>query len=116
MKDEQLYIDGQLVDIGTDTKIKLCIKSNLLRDVSKIVSNNTYTIKLPKTARNQRILQHTDLVQSGNNYPYRKHSARYFCNGVELIKNGNVFVLAVSAEAYRGFYCLGAISGILRAG
>lgn len=99
MKDEQLYIDGQLVDIGTDTKIKLCIKSNLLRDVSKIVSNNTYTIKLPKTARNQRILQHTDLVQSGNNYPYRKHSARYFCNGVELIKNGNVFVLAVSAEA-----------------
>lgn len=99
MKDEQLYIDGQLVDIGTDTKINLCIKSNLLRDVSKIVSNNTYTIKLPKTARNQRILQHTDLVQSGNNYPYRKHSARYFCNGVELIKNGNVFVLAVSAEA-----------------
>lgn len=99
MKDEQLYIDGQLVDIGTDTKINLCIKSNLLRDVSKIVSNNTYTIKLPKTVRNQRILQHTDLVQSGNNYPYRKHSARYFCNGVELIKNGNVFVLAVSAEA-----------------
>lgn len=99
MKDEQLYIDGQLVDIGTDTKINLCIKSNLLRDVSKIVSNNTYTIKLPKTTRNQGILQHTDLVQSNNNYPYRKHTARYFRNGVEVIKNGNVFVLAVSAEA-----------------
>lgn len=99
MIDERLYIDGVLVDIGTDTKITLDIKSNLFRDVSKIVSNNSYTVKLPKTVRNQMIFDHTDLVQANTGYPYLRHTARYFRNGVEVIKDGRASVLAVSETA-----------------
>ena len=99
MTDERLYIDGVLVDIGTDTKITLDVKSNLFRDISKIVSNNTYTVKLPKTVRNQMILEHTDLVQSDGDYPYLFHQARYFRNGVEVIKDGRATILAVTDEA-----------------
>lgn len=99
MTDERLYIDGVLVDMGTDTKITLDIKSNLFRDISKIVSNNTYTVKLPKTVRNQMVLKHTDLVQSQGDYPYKRHAAHYFRNGVEVIKDGIVSVLSVSNEA-----------------
>ena len=51
MNDERLYIDGELVDIDDTTKITMDIKSNLFRDVSQIVSNSTYTVKLPKTVR-----------------------------------------------------------------
>lgn len=87
------------MDMGTDTKITLDIKSNLFRDISKIVSNNTYTVKLPKTVRNQMVLEHTDLVQSQGDYPYNRHTARYFRNGVEVIKDGIVSVLAVTSEA-----------------
>ena len=64
MKDQQLYIDGVLVDIDDKTKITLDIKSNLLRDISKLTSNSTYTVKLPKTVHNQRIFEHADIVQS----------------------------------------------------
>lgn len=99
MTDERLYIDGVLVDMGTNTKITLDVKSNLFRDISKIVSNNTYTVKLPKTVRNQMVLEHTDLVQSRGDYPYKRHTARYFRNGVEVIKDGIVSVLSVSNEA-----------------
>lgn len=48
MRNEMLFVDGELVDLGEDTKITLNLKSNLLSDLSKIVSNNSYTIKLPK--------------------------------------------------------------------
>ena len=48
---DELYINGDKVDVG-DTDISLNYKSNLLTDISKIVSNNSYTIKLPKTAKN----------------------------------------------------------------
>lgn len=99
MTDERLYIDGQLVDIGNDTKITMNIKSNLFRDVSKIAANNTYTIKLPKTVRNQMIFQHSDLVQSKDGFAYKMHTARYFRNGVEIIKNGRASVLKVSDDA-----------------
>ena len=100
MTDERLYIDGVLVDMGTNTKITLDVKSNLFRDISKIVSNNTYTVKLPKTVRNQMLLEHTDLVQSDGDYPYSFHQARYFRNGVEVIKDGRATILAVTDEAF----------------
>ena len=99
MNDERLYIDGELVDIDDTTKITMDIKSNLFRDVSQIVSNSTYTVKLPKTVRNQMILKHSDLVQARDNYPYLMHTARYFRNGVEIIKNGRLTILQVTDTA-----------------
>lgn len=99
MNDERLYIDGELVDIDDTTKITMDIKSNLFRDVSQIVSNSTYTVKLPKTVRNQMILKHSDLVQAKDNYPYLMHTARYYRNGVEIIKNGRLTILQVTDTA-----------------
>lgn len=99
MKDERLYIDGELVDIGIDTKITMDIKSNLFRDVSKIISNSTYTVKLPKTVRNQMIFRHSDLVQAKGETVYKMHVVRYFRNGVEVIRNGRATVLQVSNDA-----------------
>lgn len=43
MRNEMLFIDGELVDLG-ESKITLKSQSNLLSDLSKIVSNNSYTI------------------------------------------------------------------------
>lgn len=99
MTNQQLYIDGELVDLGEDTTITLSIKSNLFREISDIVSNNTYTIKLPKTVRNQRIIGHADLVQNGGStYPYAYHTAQYFRGGVQLIKNGRAAVMSVGED------------------
>lgn len=99
MTDQRLYIDGELVDLGEDNSITLSIKSNLFRDITEIVSNNTYTVKLPKTVRNQRIIGHADLVQNGGStYPYAYHTAQYFRGGVQLIKNGRAAVMSVGDE------------------
>lgn len=95
MIDQRLYIDGVLADIDDDTKITLDIKSNLLRDVSKIVSNATYTVKLPKTVHNQALVGHADKLNGGNNYPYKMHHARYFRNGVEIINDGRAVLLSI---------------------
>lgn len=96
MVEQRLYIDGKLVDIDDDTKLTLNIKSNLFQDVSKIVSNRTFSVKLPKTVRNQRIFEHADKVQDGGGgFPYKMHSARYFRNGVQLIGDGRAVCLSV---------------------
>lgn len=97
MKDEQLYIDGELADIDENTKITLNYKSNLFRDVTKIVSNNSYTVKLPKTVRNMKIFKHVKLDER---FPYKEHSVKYLRSGVEVIKNGRLFVLNVTNKAF----------------
>ena len=98
MTDERLYIDDELVDLGSETKITLNIQSNLLRDVTRIASNSTYSVHLPKTPRNQRILKHVDMVQEKSEYAYRFHKARYYRNGVELIRDGRVTILKATGK------------------
>ena len=96
MRNDLLFIDGELVDLDDSTKITLNYKSNLFTDLSKIVSNNSYTIKLPKTVRNQRIIKHSDLPACITDYPRKFHPARYFRNGVEIIPNGKAVFMSGS--------------------
>lgn len=96
MMEQQLYVDGVLMDITEDMSITLDIKSNLFRDVTNITANNTYTINLPKTVHNLTVLEHADKPKALTNYPYNFHVCRYFRNGVEIIKNGRLTLLSVS--------------------
>lgn len=95
MTDQQLYIDGILMDMSEETAITLDIKSNLFRDITKMTANTTYTINLPKTAHNMAVLELAGKPSTSSKYPYIFHTARYFRNGLEIIRNGRASVLSV---------------------
>lgn len=92
---EMLFIDGQMVDLGEDTNITLNFKSNIFADLSKIVGNNSYTIRLPKTVKNMRIIGNADAPASSSEFPRSYHECRYFRNGVEIVSNGRAVLLSV---------------------
>lgn len=80
---EELYIKGESVDLG-DGEITLNFKSNLLGDISKITASNSYTIKLPRTNKNIRLLDFPD-VAGHESYMMRDYfNAEYYRNGVKL--------------------------------
>lgn len=80
---EELYIKGESVDLG-DSEITLNFKSNLLGDISKITASNSYTIKLPRTNKNIRLLDFPD-VAGHESYMMRDYfNAEYHRNGVKL--------------------------------
>ena len=95
MTRDELYINGDKVDVG-DTDISLNYKSNLLTDISKIVSNNSYTIKLPKTAKNLALIECSHLPSSTTKFPYLKHVGNVLRNGIIIVKDANVVLLSVS--------------------
>lgn len=95
MTDQQLYIDGILMDMSEETAITLDIKSNLFRDITKMTANTTYTINLPKTAHNMAVLEFAGKPSTSSKYPYIFHTARYFRCGLEIIRNGRASVLSV---------------------
>ena len=96
--EQALYIDGVAMDIDSDTSVTLTIASNLFRDITKMTANSTATIRLPRTARNSKVLGHADVVQSGTVIPYEKHSCRYFRGGVEVIRDGQAVLLSVAEK------------------
>lgn len=80
---EELYIKGESVDLG-DSEITLNFKSNLLGDISKITASNSYTITLPRTNKNIRLLDFPD-VAGHESYMMRDYfNAEYYRNGVKL--------------------------------
>jgi len=97
MTRDELYINGVKADLGK-TDISLNYKSNLLTDISKIVSNSSYTIKLPKTAKNMALIECSHIPSSTSRYPYLKHKGTVLRNGIEIIKDANV-VLLKSADS-----------------
>lgn len=97
MRDE-LYIDGKKADVDDNTSISLNYKSNFLTDISKIVSNNSYTIKLPKTANNLRIIEMVHIPSAVCNFPYIVHAGTLVRDGIEIIRDANVVLLSVSEQ------------------
>lgn len=93
---EELYINGQSVDLGESVDITLNYKSNMITDLSKIVGNNSYTIKLPKTRRNIGIIGVSDIPSVVTSFPRVSHPCRYFRNGIEIVPDGRAVLLAVS--------------------
>lgn len=80
---EELYIKGESVDLG-DSEITLNFKSNLLGDISKITASNSYTITLPRTNKNIRLLDFPD-VAGHESYLMRDYfNVEYYRNGVKL--------------------------------
>lgn len=80
---EELYIKGESVDLG-DSEITLNFKSNLLGDISKITASNSYTITIPRTNKNIRLLDFPD-VAGHESYMMRDYfNAEYYRNGVKL--------------------------------
>lgn len=96
MNYEQLYIDGVLMDTDEKTDVTLELKSNLFTDISKLSGNHSYTVKLPKTVHNLTVLGHADRPSNPSVWPYSFHSARFFRNGVELIKDGRATLLSAA--------------------
>lgn len=96
---QQLFIDGQLVDIGHGTEVNLTFVSNLLTGAADFKGNRSLTISLPDTTRNRAIIQQAQVVQGGGAYPYQFHNIDYYRNGVQLIGGGVGRVTSVTSGA-----------------
>lgn len=101
---EELYIDGQAVDLKPDAATTLNYKSNLLGDISKITASNSQTIQCPKTPRNRKIFDNPGAPAYVSDRRYKRYSARLVRNGVEVVRVGYA-VLLTASECYEiGLY------------
>lgn len=101
---EELFINGERVNIG-DTNITLEWKSVILSDISKYVASHSYTIKLPMTVQNRKVFGGVEMLEKGDAENDglligKRMSARYYCNGVDLLGDANAYLTGIE----KGFY------------
>lgn len=96
----ELIIDGQHVDLSPDTDITLEYVSNVLGDFGKISLSRSYTVKLPRTLRNSRILDDPGRPGHESSGARRFLTARYYRHGIDLLGDAQAYVLRITPEAY----------------
>lgn len=96
---EELYINGEAVDLKPDAATTLNYKSNLLGDISKITSSNSQTIQCPKTTRNRKTFDNPGAPAYMSDRRYKRYSARLVRNGIEVVRIGYAVLLS-SSETY----------------
>lgn len=89
---DELYIGGELIDLGEQTVIAITKQVNdiaSLQGRQGILSNK---FKVPKTSENRKKLGFSDTVESTSAKPYTKNTARYVQAGEEIIPDGYAIV------------------------
>lgn len=96
----ELIIEGQHVDLTPDTDITLEYVNNIVGDIGKISLSHSYTVKLPRTTRNARILDDPGLPAHESDAARRFLSARFYRNGIDLIGPAQAYILKTTPDAY----------------
>lgn len=108
----ELIIEGQHVDLAPNTDITLEYVSNLIGDIGKISLSHSYTVKLPKTARNARILDDPGRPGHESGSSRRFLSAEYYRNGINLIGQAQAYLLRTTPENYEVALVWSAVPGL----
>lgn len=112
---EELYINGQQVNIG-DTNITLEWKSVIFSDISKYVASHSYTIKIPMTEHNRQVFKAYEMLEKAETGETKlvvgkRLSARYICNGVDILGDANAYLTGSDGESYKVTLTWNALTG-----
>lgn len=110
---DRLFIDGKEVEFGGEVGVYLTYRSNIMNpDISKILGNNSSTIKVPHTLHNASIIENAQMVTSDTRFPYIKHTADVMRDGIMLIQGATVILLKTTPTEYELSLVWGASEGL----
>ena len=96
----ELLINDERVDLGDRPRITMEYASNLLDEPGKLNLSHSYTIHIPRTIRNARILQAPERPANGQGLVRRYLSARYYRNGIDLLGPVRAYVIKSTKAQY----------------
>lgn len=101
MSKQQLYINGIAVDMPTD-EIKIKVASNILADISKVMTAHSYSVTLPRTITNDNALGLAYVVaaDTAGKTTHRYLTASLYVDGVPLFDGGRAVVNTVDEKGY----------------
>lgn len=95
------------LDIGSGNTLTLDYVSNLLSDVSKITSSRSFTVKLPRTRRNDTAFDLAVVPQHESQRPYRYLPCRVYVDGIDVAGEACMYLVSSEAATYNAVITFG---------
>ena len=100
MRTDDLIINGEHADLGA-TNVALEFVNNLLTSVDKISTSHSWTLTLPRTANNDRLMGFAGRPGIIGAQLDRILPAEYYRRGVAVISDGRLYCNKVTASGYQ---------------
>lgn len=97
----ELYINEVFIPLSPESDIALSYQINNVASVKDIRGNNSNTFSVPLSAETRRALGFSDEITSASKAAYRKLPARYYQNGVDLLRGGGIAIIQESRTLER---------------
>lgn len=101
-----IFLNGKKVDLY-EKPVTRKIQIGEVSEVAQRKSSYSYTIQLPKTSRNIKILDMLGTIGNTSRKPFEKIEADYVVDSVYLVRKGSVVIRETS-----GFFQLNIVDGI----
>lgn len=97
----RIIVNGDEVDLFEGESVSLNIQLNTISDISTRNSSHSNTIKIPRTAKNSRLLGFLGINGNTSRFPYEKIRCSYTQNTIPIFNNGYLQVTNTSDDYYK---------------
>ncbi|QQM25273.1 hypothetical protein [Elizabethkingia sp. M8] len=97
----QIWVNGQEVDVYSNTDIKFTYQVNDIAEVKDRQANYTNSFNLPRTANNIRIFEGLGEPSDSSTIPYNKISCQLALDGFDLITKGWLNITETTDNEYK---------------
>jgi hypothetical protein len=94
----QLIVNGKEMILSDQTRIGITYQANNIGELQNRQGTFTNTFKLPLVRENIEALELVNQMTSTTSLPYKKLSATYIENGIEIIGNGVATIISVDSN------------------
>lgn len=94
----QLIVNGKTLILSDQTRIGITYQANNIGELQNRQGTFTNTFKLPLVRDNIEALELVNQMTSTTVLPYRKLSATYLENGIEIIGNGTATIVSIDSQ------------------
>lgn len=99
---DELYINGELVDLPEGATIGLDYESTDIGELENRKGNKSSSIKIPFTANNLRLFGYSSIPESSSTLPYTSLTCKYKKYGLQIINDGRIIIDEIEQD---GFSC-----------
>lgn len=94
MLNRRFFINDKEMEIG-DISFPLNFQCSDVADLTNVICNYSFTVKLPLTTVNLVNIEHSQELVNESIYPFQYHTARYYVDGVPIFEEGKARVMRI---------------------
>lgn len=98
---ERILINGEYLDLYPNEKVNLNLQVNKLSDVSSRNSSFSNSFKIPRTAKNERLLEHAGTIGNRTTVPYNIVRCAYQRDTTTIVNNGFIKLTDTFPDSYQ---------------